>query len=80
MAHALSHASSYEICGGQNGTTTVFLPVLRTQKYPVGIIPPVLHKDIFIHLLQILLTTDSVAKYTLNKHCIQFVELGTIWE
>jgi hypothetical protein len=64
----------------QSGITTVFLPVLWTQKYPVGIIPPVLHKDIFIHLLQIFLTTDSVAKYILNKHCIQVVELGTIWE
>jgi len=56
----------------------LFLPVLRTQTYPVCIIPPLLYKDIFIRLLQIFLATDSLVKYTLNKHCIQVVELGTI--
>ena len=37
VAHVLSHASSYGICGEQSGTATGFLPVLRTRTYPVGI-------------------------------------------
>ena len=46
VAHVLSHASSYGICGGQSGTMIAFSPVTSDSDVPCRYIPPVLREDI----------------------------------